>query len=76
MLYDASIMTEEEVVERYYGMYKDGSGKLTEIPVACFNMQQRLSERVKSNVEQMRLNRNFDIRRTTTSIMARLGIRK
>jgi hypothetical protein len=76
MLYDASVMTEEEVVERYYDMYKDGSGKLIEIPVACFNMQQRLSECVKSSVEQMCLNRDFNIRRTTTSIMSRLGIKR
>ncbi len=69
------VMTEEEVVEHYYNVYKDGSGKLTEIPIACYNMQQRLSERVKSSVELMRLNRNFSRRRTTTSIMSRLGIK-
>lgn len=70
------VMTEQEVVEHYYNAYEDGSGKLTSIPVACYNMQQRLSERVKSEVERIRLNRNFSIRRTTTSIMSRLGIKK
>ncbi len=74
-LYDASAMTEEEVAHHYYNSYNDGSGKLIDIPVACYNMQQRLSERVKSSVERMRLNRDFNIRRTTTSIMSRLGIK-
>ncbi len=69
-LYDASLMSEEEVVERYYNR------KIVDIPVACYNMQQRLAERVKSDVERRALNHKFNIRRTTTSIMARLGIRR